>query len=1088
MREVIRVIPLELKLSGVRAFGNHVVRLGDPDVREIVMFGPNGSGKSTVAKMIQALMGDVPDDLQQSYLDERDPRVNKRASAELTVRNQKGDDMWNPEWPEDVVLGLEFGYDNGRSFSRYYTIFDGKRQAYRTHEEYAAMFRRPPFNIKPDDQFMFIQQGESAALVRLRPRQRYETMKQFLGLEDLEKRWQDTLDAKERALKELREAASQHDTLKDGVMRKETAAYKLREFTALSEELAKLERALADDDLLRMTKQLKRQKDDEQRLSASLRGEKGKSNSLISEAGRARDGIIRLTEEITSLTAALAVSAERHSRANEERSKVHSSVEDVEGAIGSLERISSEGLSLDSLEREAAAFREELVFLEKATLDAEGRKTILGRSLDEALIASSDARSTVQTMKGARCEAEAVLAKTGPSSEASRSLGPARLDLAAARQASFEAQSNLRRCDETLRLLEENKTAMPPGAIAARDEYVAMGTAAVVLGDVVAPPASASLADRVAIEGALGDLRWAVLVEDGRVLVNYDEYTLADFALADLACSVEAPAVAYESGLVPSQDLPLGISSLLDAVLNSVRLASDHNSATSLASKGYVAYTPDGYRYDRYGRRYSVPTSLCVGQAAYEAAIGDARAAVESAGSRLVAADAGREKAEGLVSRLEEDLRRASEAETIVANVNNALPAALAKSEQLDGECARLSAELDGLTSDLRDMAVRQAVRKRDLGDVEGKMERVKKLSDLPRLRQELADLKERESAARRAAESAREELRKQESAKDAALREKSMLEITVQRCEERLSDIAPRVVDLERDLDEKRRDIRESESQSTAVIDRWRKASRSVEMSDQEVLLLGSRLAETADAASLSERAFWTSRITDINPSVESLKDEVISTAEEDYVAAKTEFERAEQQLSEVEEAFGEAAGRESAAQGNFKKVMQETFGRVSSRFQGYLAKFGWVGYLSVEPVHGTQFDLQIYLSVYDGVEPRPLLRNRSGGETSSVAALLTLAMVKEYRRPFYIFDEIDQSLDPANVLKLGAILRQEIDRKYIIISHRLNKSHLEQGQFGIGVYRSQSDGSRTRVYRRKDGPKNVPENVPEGEPATNG
>jgi chromosome segregation ATPase len=204
----------------------------------------------------------------------------------------------------------------------------------------------------------------------------------------------------------------------------------------------------------------------------------------------------------------------------------------------------------------------------------------------------------------------------------------------------------------------------------------------------------------------------------------------------------------------------------------------------------------------------------------------------------------------------------------------------------------------------------------------------------------------------------------------------------------------------------------------------------------------------------------------------VDGLKSDVILTAEEDYLSAKSQFDRAEEQLRKVDEAFREASERETAAQSNFKKVMQETFGRVSSRFQGYLSRFGWTGYLNVEPVQGTQFDLQIYLSVYADIEPRPLLRNRSGGETSTVAALLTLAMVKEYRRPFYIFDEIDQSLDPANVLKLGAILRQELDRKYIIISHRLNKSQLEQGQFGIGVYRSQTDGSRTRIYRRKDGP----------------
>lgn len=284
------------------------------------------------------------------------------------------------------------------------------------------------------------------------------------------------------------------------------------------------------------------------------------------------------------------------------------------------------------------------------------------------------------------------------------------------------------------------------------------------------------------------------------------------------------------------------------------------------------------------------------------------------------------------------------------------------------------------------------------------------------------------------------------------------------------MEDLGSRIADLERDLEEKRRDMREVEASTVPVADRWRKASGKPEMSDQEVLLHGGELLEVAPPAPESERASWTSRIVEIRPTVEALKDDVILTAEEDYLSAKREFDKAESQLRRVEEAFKDASDRESGAQVNFKKVMQETFGRVSSRFQGYLGKFGWTGYLNVEPVQGTQFDLQIYLSVYEGVEPRPLLRNRSGGETSAVAALLTLAMVKEYRRPFYIFDEIDQSLDPSNVLKLAAILRAELDCKYIVISHRLNKAHLEQGQFGIGVYRSQTDGSRTRIYRRKD------------------
>ncbi len=188
-----------------------------------------------------------------------------------------------------------------------------------------------------------------------------------------------------------------------------------------------------------------------------------------------------------------------------------------------------------------------------------------------------------------------------------------------------------------------------------------------------------------------------------------------------------------------------------------------------------------------------------------------------------------------------------------------------------------------------------------------------------------------------------------------------------------------------------------------------------------------------------------WVSRIAEIRPTVDGLKSDVILTAEEDYLSAKSQFDRAEEQLRKVDEAFREASERETAAQSNFKKVMQETFGRVSSRFQGYLSRFGWTGYLNVEPVQGTQFDLQIYLSVYADIEPRPLLRNRSGGETSTVAALLTLAMVKEYRRPFYIFDEIDQSLDPPTA-ENGSHLEAGTSPQVHHHLHRLN-SQLEQG-----------------------------------------
>ncbi len=1100
------MIPLELRLVGVRAFENHVINLGDAKVREVVMFGPNGSGKSTIARMLQALVGDVPDDLQQSYLDERSPRVNRKAFAEISIINRKADGIYNPDWPENVTLGFEFGYENNRSFSRYYIVVDGKRQVFRTHEEYASIFRREPYNIKSDDRFMFIQQGESAAMVQMRPRQRYETMKQFLGLEDLEKRWQDTLDARERASKELRDAESQHITLEDGLRRKEIAAKAWRQYCGLWEALAVLERSLADDNLKRISTRLQRLREDEKRLAGSLAADKTKRESLRADLERAKADMARLKGEIDATSTALAGAKVKHSQANEERASARGSVEDAEGAIGSLERIASEGLSLEALEREAASIRERMRVTDESIRDSEARKESLSEALDKSRSDLAETKLTARSMNEDLRAAQETLAKVGQPDELNGRLSPAREALSAARKEELAAQTHLRACEDSLRSLEENKTAVPQEAVAARDAYLAKGTNAVILADAVTLPGDLDRDKRVALEGALGSLRWAVLIEDGRVLVDYKEYTLAEFrpgikredAGANEIAGVGNEVTASAGNEITSADaagpkrvslasmlraymrsassdrspvLSRALSQVLDAVLESVVFAQDHNGAAALASRGFVAYAPDGYRYDRYGRQYSAPASLCVGRAAYEAALKQAGEVVTVAKERLASARSILENATGLASKLENDLGQAVSAEGTIQRVNALLPGVLTEHERLDAKCLKLSDDMEKLVAGLTDARIGLALLQQKGMDVSRSLERVKKLADLPRLREELARLREREAAARRQAEAALEECRRLEAAKEMAERQKSSAVLESQRAEERLGDLVPRIDGFERDLEEKRRDVREAEAQSSRVAAEWRATTGKTEMSDHDVLLRGDELASSSQLASEVERSGWVHRIADIRPTVESLKNSVIPTAEEDYVSAKAEFDKAESQLQRVSGAFKEASQRESEAQANFKTVMQETFGRISSRFSSYLSRFGWTGYLGVEPVQGTQFDLQIYLSVYEGTEPRPLLRNRSGGETSAVAALLTLAMVKEQRRPFYIFDEIDQSLDPANVLKLGAILREELDRKYVLISHRLNKAHLEQGQFGIGVYRSQAGGSRTRIYRRKDG-----------------
>ncbi|MCR4397340.1 MAG: hypothetical protein NUV93_00025 [Firmicutes bacterium] len=1080
------MIPIELRLSGVRAFGNHTISLGGPDVREVVMFGANGSGKSTIARMIQALMGDVPDDLYQGYLDERDTRVNRRATAELTVLNPKGD-MWNPDWPDTVVLGLEFGYDNTRPFSRFYTTAEGRRQNYRTHEEYAEVFRRT-YGIKPDDRFMFIQQGESAALVQMKPRSRYETMKQFLGLEDLERRWQETLDAKSRAFDELRNAQNQRDMLYDGLKRKEIAWKQLDEFRRLSKELAEIDRAVAEDNLVRHVIAMDKAVAEERNLSQALAQELDKRATLEADLQEYAREIARLRDESAGLAASLDRAREAHTAANEERQRHRREAEELAEQVESIERVVAEGLSGEELEARIADLEKKIGDLERAIADGRDREQATETLLRSRQSELAALRGELERMKRELAEAEEALARYGNPAKLEEALQDRSARLRHARQAAVLAEEKSRLANEHLELLERSRTATPPFAITAASQYRDEGATAAVLCECVAPGEEATLEERRVLEGALGDLRWAVLVEDGRILVGYTEYTVADFpgasncpgggvpgvvpGVAPEASPIEAPRRTIRDSLSLTADLPSGLSALLERVLGSVVFAGDHAEAAALAARGFVAYTPDGYRYDRYGRRHSVPSEFCLGPQAYEMALERASEAARLAARESQDSAAVVQRIEEEVRSLESALRIARDAAEASARLTLAVPEATIRAESLSLEVDTVSARLRDIRREITDDEIAKAVTARDLERARTNLERWKKSADLPVLRQRLSDARESEARARRAADGALEDTRRLETAIDATAREIDKLERASELGRARLSDTVQRLKEMDERLSDKRLSLRDLQLRTAGVADEWRRAFSRPDIGDEQALQEGRLAAPSKPPVSDEQRVAWQRRRVEIAPTVEALKADVIPTAEEDYASAREQFEKAQYELDRVRAAYDDAASKESTAQENFKKVMLDTFHRISGRFSRYMEQFGWTGFLQVEPVHGTQFELHIYVSVYQGVEPRPLLRNRSGGETSAIAALLTLAMVKEYRRPFYVFDEIDQSLDPANVLKIASLLRQELDRKYILISHRLNKAHLEQGQFGIGVYRSQEEGSKTRVYRRKEWP----------------
>ncbi|MEW6523874.1 MAG: AAA family ATPase [Bacillota bacterium] len=1058
------MIPLELKLAGVRAFGNHVVNLGDAGVQEVVVFGPNGSGKSTIARMIQALSGDPPDDLHRSYLDERDSRMHRKAQVELKVANPRGR-FHNPDWPDEVVLGLEFGFENNRVFTRYYLVIDGQRTNFTSIERYAQVFRHHPFYFKDNDRFMFVHQGEAAAMLRLKPRQLYHEMKSALGLEDLEQRWRQTLEARESAAGELRRAGQQHDELQQALRRKAWARDILLDYRRVEAEYAEIRRTLARDRLVTLTRERDRLHADEQGLDGRLARELAARASLEAEQAAGEARLPQVDHALQEGKARELELRKEHQATSDRAEQARSEVAGLEHKVRELESILTAGLSRDALEAQARALQEKLQANQEFRKALESRLLQLQAERDGA--AGARARAEAQ-LEQAQAELAQCLQVLG-SLPGLDQLDQARAQASAAQERAGDAATRCRddhqAARQRLQELEENQVTTPASTRRALAELARLQGRAWALCEALEPAPGLDWEQQRAVEGALGELCSAILLEDGRVLVDYDGYVIYQ-------PSTGAVGPGLTGLLEVDPSLPSLPAAAARAVLEAVTLAPHHQAAADLARAGSVAYTPDGYRYDGWGRRHSVPASLLIGRRAYQLALKAAQEEstrtlqlVQRAETDLARARQHWQEAQDRWDRAARARSRREELETVLP----ALEAARAGHAQHESRCRQELEDRGGQ----RDQALQEDFTlRRQLDDVNAQLLRLQALEDLPRLAAELDGQRREEAAARQAAEACLGELRQAERLISQLRSERENLRTRLDQVRHERSMVDQRARELEEQLDRTRASLGYILRELPGATREWGAAFGT---SQEEALAGAAALAPTYVGRPDAELQELSTRAQHLAGRIRQLEPDLVPTAEEDYLAARAQFDGAEQELKRVQAAYAEASSREEAAQEDFQRVMTNVFDRISRRFETYLAAFGWRGYLRPDPVQGTDFELNVYLSVYEDVEPRLLGRNRSGGEMSAVAALLNLAMVRENPRPFYVFDEVDQSLDPANVLKLAALLREELDCKYFLISHRLNRSHLEAGQFGIGVYRAPGEGSRTRVYRRRNWPAEV-------------
>jgi structural maintenance of chromosome 1 len=100
-----------------------------------------------------------------------------------------------------------------------------------------------------------------------------------------------------------------------------------------------------------------------------------------------------------------------------------------------------------------------------------------------------------------------------------------------------------------------------------------------------------------------------------------------------------------------------------------------------------------------------------------------------------------------------------------------------------------------------------------------------------------------------------------------------------------------------------------------------------------------------------------------------------------------------------------------------------------------------------------------------YNAIPPNKRFRDMdqlSGGEKTLAALALLFAIHSYQPSPFFVLDEVDAALDPANVSKIvNYIKKRSTDVQCIVIS--LKHSFFEMADALVGIYRDEGNSSRT-------------------------
>ncbi len=170
---------------------------------------------------------------------------------------------------------------------------------------------------------------------------------------------------------------------------------------------------------------------------------------------------------------------------------------------------------------------------------------------------------------------------------------------------------------------------------------------------------------------------------------------------------------------------------------------------------------------------------------------------------------------------------------------------------------------------------------------------------------------------------------------------------------------------------------------------------------------------------------------------------------AEEDYKELSERIERIHSEKTDVEDAIGELRQARELIQREIQKRFTETFEKVDENFQRIFRDLFGGGRGKLNLVEDT-------MGVEVFAEP-PGRRHKqfnllSGGERSLCGIALIFAILSARPSPVIVLDEVDSSLDEANVVRFAQFLkRYSEDTQFVVITHQ--ESTMEAADIIYGI-----------------------------------